>query len=66
MKTRYIIQIDGLYLSDPAPDDTGISLTDNEHAALKFVTYERACHVAKVAALRSNYCPNVLSFDFDF
>jgi len=65
-RTRFLITIGDLYLADPAPDDSGIKLTSNEFSALKFVTYERACHVAKVAAARTDLEPRVLSCEFDF
>lgn len=65
-RTRYLISIGDLYLADPAPDDSGVRLTSNELAALKFMTFERACHVAKVAAARTEFEPRVLSCEFDY
>jgi hypothetical protein len=65
-RTRYLISIGDLYLADPAPDDSGIRLTNNELTALKFVTFERACHVAKVAAARTELEPRVLSCEFSY
>jgi len=65
-RTRFLIEIGDLYLSDPAPDDMGIRLTNNEFMALKFVTFERACQVAKIAASRCEFEPRVLSCEFDY
>lgn len=65
-RTRYLISIGDLYLADPAPDDSGIRLTNNAHAALKFVTFERACSVAKIAAERADMEPRVLSCEYDY
>lgn len=65
-RTRYLILIGDMYLADPAPDDSGIKLTNNAHTALKFVTFERACSVAKIAAERADIKPCVLSCEYDY
>lgn len=65
-RTRYLVSIGDLYLVDPAPDDTSIKLTSNAHTALKFVTFERACQIAKIAAERAEFEPRVLSCDYDY
>lgn len=65
-RTRFLISVGDGFLADPAPDDTGILLTQNEHKALKFVTFERACQIAKIAAQRTDTEPRVLSYDYDY
>jgi len=66
LRTRYLIVIGDLYLADPTPDDAGMRLTSNIFSALKFVTFDRACHVAKIAATHSSLMPYVVGQEFDY
>lgn len=64
-RTRYAIWAGNAFIADPDADGQ-IKLTDNAYGALRFVTPERAAHVAQSILDRISLPLSVVAVDLEY
>lgn len=64
-RTRYAIWAGNAFIADPDVDGQ-IKLTDNAYGALRFVTPERAAHVAQSILDRMSLPLSVVAIDLEY